>query len=198
MIGLYLPGSSPLHRSPAPAKLIGLLALTTAMLALRSSATVALGALIVAAGYAVARVPLAVLWQQLRPLRWFIVVLVILQWWTSGPASAVVVTGTLVVTVLAAALVTLTTRLSAMLDVLESALAPARRFGFDPGRVALVLALTIRAIPVLAATADQVSEARRARGLQRSPRALLVPLVLRTLSHADRLGEALVARGVDD
>lgn len=198
MIGLYLPGTSPLHRWPAPAKLLALLAGTTVLVWARSPLTVLAGGLMVLAGYAVARIPPQVGWQQLRPMRWFVVVLVALQWWTSGPRSAVVVTGSLVVTVLAAALVTLTTRLSAMLDVLESLLRPARRLGVEPDRVALVLALTIRAVPVLAATAQDVGAARRARGLQRSPRALLVPLVLRTLRHADLLGEALVARGVDD
>ena len=68
----------------------------------------------------------------------------------------------------------------------------------DPDRVALVLALTVRAVPVLAGTYAQARDARRARGLERSPRALLVPLVLRTMRHADQLGEALAARGVDD
>jgi biotin transport system permease protein len=61
-----------------------------------------------------------------------------------------------------------------------------------------VLALTIRAVPVLTATFEQARDARRARGLERSARALLVPLVVRTVRHADQLGEALVARGVDD
>jgi biotin transport system permease protein len=198
VIGLYRTGTSPLHRCPVAAKLLVLLAGTTLLVWVRSPSTVHVGALLVLAGYVVARIPPGVAWQQLRPMRWFVVVLVALQWWSAGPRSAVVVTGSLVVAVLAAALVTLTTRLSAMLDVLESVLRPARRFGIDPDRVALVLALTIRAVPVLAATAQQVGEARRARGLQRSPRALLVPLVLRTLRHADQLGEALVARGVDD
>lgn len=198
MIGLYLPGTSPLHRCPAPVKLVALVVGTTALLGARSPLGVLVGAVLVSAGYALARVPARVAWQQLRPLRALVVVLVPLQWWTTGPRSAVVVTGSLLVAVLAAALVTLTTRLSAMLDVLEQALAPARRLGVDPARVALVLALTVRAVPVLAATAQDVGDARRARGLQRSPRALLVPLVLRTLRHADLLGEALVARGVDD
>nr|WP_284287061.1 energy-coupling factor transporter transmembrane component T [Angustibacter aerolatus] len=58
--------------------------------------------------------------------------------------------------------------------------------------------LTVRAVPVVAGLLDDVRDARRARGLERSPRALLVPLVVRTVRYADRLGEALVARGVDD
>ena len=61
-----------------------------------------------------------------------------------------------------------------------------------------MLALAVRSVPVLARLAGEVGQARRARGAERSVRALAVPLVLRTVRHADRLGEALAARGVDD
>ena len=198
MIGLYHPGSSPLHRAPAVVKLLALLIGTTALVVVRSPAAVGVAAAVVLAFASVARIPAHLAWQQIRPLRWFVLVLAPLQWWSGGARAAVVVVGTLLVSVLGAAVVTLTTRVSAMLDVIERAAGPLRRFGVDPERGALVLALTIRAVPVLASTAGEVVEARRARGLQRSPRALLVPLVVRTLRHADRLGEALVARGVDD
>ena len=198
MIGLYHPGSSPLHRAPAGVKLLALLVGTTALVLVRSPAAVGVAAAVVLTFVAVARLPAQLAWRQVWPLRWFVVVLVPLQWWTGGAPAAVVVVGTLIVSVLGAAVVTLTTRVSAMLDLIERGTEPLRRFGVDPERVALVLALTIRAVPVLAATAGEVGDARRARGLQRSPRALLVPLVVRTVRHADRLGEALVARGVDD
>ena len=198
MIGLYHPGSSPLHRAPAAVKLLALLVGTTALVVVRSPAAVGVAAAVVLAFVAVARLPAQLAWRQVWPLRWFVVVLVPLQWWSGGARAAVVVVGTLVVSVLGAAVVTLTTRVSAMLDLIERGTEPLRRFGVDPERVALVLALTIRAVPVLAATAGEVGDTRRARGLQRSPRALLVPLVVRTVRHADRLGEALVARGVDD
>ena len=198
MIGLYHPGSSPLHRAPAAVKLLALLVGTTALVVVRSPAAVGVAAAVVLASVSVARLPALLAWRQVWPLRWFVVLLVPLQWWSGGTRAAVVVVGTLVVSVLGAAVVTLTTRVSAMLDLIERGTEPLRRFGVDPERVALVLALTIRAVPVLAATAGEVNDARRARGLQRSPRALLVPLVVRTVRHADRLGEALVARGVDD
>jgi biotin transport system permease protein len=61
-----------------------------------------------------------------------------------------------------------------------------------------VLALTIRAIPVVSGLAQDVVEARRARGVERSARAFAVPLVIRSVRYADRLGEALAARGVGD
>jgi biotin transport system permease protein len=198
MIGLYRPGSSWLHRAPAGLKLAVLLVGTATLVALRSPSAVAVAAVLVLVGYGLAGLGPAILLAQLWPLRWFLVVLVPFQWWAGGWRAVVVVVGTMVVTVAAAGLVTLTTRVTAMLDVCVRVLGPARRLGVDPERVALVLALTVRAVPVLADTFAQARDARRARGLERSPRALLVPLVLRTLRHADRLGEALVARGVDD
>jgi biotin transport system permease protein len=68
----------------------------------------------------------------------------------------------------------------------------------NPERVALVLALAVRSVPVVAGLARDVQEARLARGAGRSVRAFAVPLVIRTVRYADRLGEALAARGVDD
>ena len=198
MIGLYLPGTSPLHRASAGLKLLLLVSLTTAVVAVREPWAVLVAAVVVAAGFAVARLGPRPLFAQIWPLRWFALFLVPLQWWTGGWRAVAVVVGTLVVTVAAAGLVTITTRVSDMLDVLERALTPLRRFGVAPERVSLVLALAVRAVPVLAGTYGEVRDARRARGLERSARALLVPLVVRTVRHADRLGEALAARGVDD
>jgi biotin transport system permease protein len=53
-------------------------------------------------------------------------------------------------------------------------------------------------VPVVVGIAEEVRDAQRARGLRGSPRAYAVPLVIRALRHADALGEALAARGVDD
>jgi biotin transport system permease protein len=198
VIGLYRPGTSLLHRAPAGLLLGLLLVGTTALVLVRRPLAIAVAALVVVAGYALAAVPAPVALAQLWPMRWFVVLLVPLQWWSGGWRQVVVVVGTMLVTVAAAALVTLTTRVSDMLDVCVRLGRPLRGLGVDPERVGLTLALTVRAVPVLADTFAQARDARRARGLERSPRALLVPLVLRTLRHADRLGEALAARGVDD
>lgn len=198
MIGLYRPGASWLHRLPAGAKLLTLAAGLSALVAVRSVTAVVVGAAVVAGLHALARVPARVAAAQLWPLRWVVVALVPFQWWAGGWRAAVVVVGTMLVAVGAASVVTLTTRVTEMLDVLTAVLGPLRRVGVEPGRVGLLLALTVRTVPVLAATFTEAGDARRARGLERSPRALLVPLAVRTLRHADRLGEALAARGVDD
>jgi len=198
VIGCYTPGTGWLHRLPAGWKLLGLAVLATVLVAVRHPATVAGAVVAVLAVTVAARIPIGILLAQVRPLRWVVAVLVPFQVWTTGWENAVVIVGTLVVTVAAAGLVSTTTRVSEMLDVLGRALRPLRRLGVDPDRVSLLLALAIRAVPVLTETAQQVNAARRARGLERSPRALLVPFVIRSIRHAHQLGEALAARGVDD
>jgi biotin transport system permease protein len=198
VIGLYRPGTSAVHRAPAGLKLLVLAVGAVVLVLVRSPLAVLVSLLVVALGYLTAGFAPRELLSQVWPLRWVVVLLAAFQWWTAGWEAAVVVVGTLLVLVAAAGLVTLTTRTMALLDLLERLLQPARRVGIDPERVSLLLALTIRALPVLVTTLADVRDARRARGLERSPRALLVPVVLRTMRHADRLGEALVARGVDD
>ena len=194
----YQPGTSLLHRSGAGVKLLGLLVFSTLLVALQSPVVVLAGALLVATLYGIAGFGARTLVGQVWPLRWFVLFLVPFQWWTAGWRAVVVVVGTLVVAVVGAALVSLTTRVTDLLDVITRLLQPARRIGVDPDRVALLLALTIRAVPVIAATLQEARDARRARGLERSTRALVTPVVVRTIRHADRVGDALAARGIDD
>lgn len=196
--GLYSPGDSLLHRLGAGTKLLGLAALLTALVLAASVEAVAAGLVVALVGYAVAGVGWRVAVAQVWPLRWFAAVLVGLQWWLAGPVTALVTVGSLVVAVALAGLVTVTTRVSAMLDVVARLAAPLARVGVDPDRVGLVLALGIRAVPVVAGLAGEVREAHRARGLPPDPRTYAVPLVVRTLREADAVGEALAARGLDD
>jgi biotin transport system permease protein len=197
-LGLYQPGGSLLHRAPAGAKLAGLALLAVGVLRITAVATLGMvfGATLAAA--ALAGLPWRVWLAQLSPVCWFAVPLLVFQWVTAGQHRALMVVGQLVVLVSLAALVTLTTRVSAMLDAFEAALGPLRRIGVSPSRVALVLALTVRCVPMVAQTYAETREAQRARGLERSPVALVVPLVIRLLKKADAIGEALSARGLDD
>jgi biotin transport system permease protein len=198
LLGAYLPGDSPVHRAPAGVKL-AVLGAGLLLLAVRPGPVpVLVGAGVVLALAALARVGPRPLAAQVRPLLWLLVPLAALQLWLSGPAVALTVAGGLLVAVAAAGLVTLTTRTEALLDALVAGLRPLRRAGVDPERVALVLALAVRTVPVLVGIAREVQQARAARGAERSVRAFAVPFVIRSLRHADRLGEALEARGVDD
>jgi len=194
----FRPGTSLLHRTGAGVKLLGLLVFSTVLVALRSPVTVLVCFAVVVGLYAVGGFGVRTLASQVMPLRWILLLLLPFQWWTAGWQVAVTVVGTLAVAVVGAALITLTTRVTDLLDVIARLLEPARAFGVDPERVALLLALTIRAVPVIAGTLHEARDARRARGLEHSTRALVTPMVVRTIRHADRVGDALAARGVDD
>lgn len=198
MIGLYVAGESLLHRARPGVKLLALLALTTLLVALPRVSVVAVGAVLVAVVALAAGLGVRGLARLLWPLRWMVLVLTPLQVWLAGWEHAGVVVGGLVVAVTAAGVVSATTRVADMTDALMRGLRPLRRLGVDTERVGLVLALTIRAIPVVTDALRLVREARRARGMRLTPDTLLAPLLVRTIRHADRVGEALAARGVDD
>jgi biotin transport system permease protein len=84
-----------------------------------------------------------------------------------------------------------------MLETLERALQPLRRFGVSPARLGLLLSLTLRFIPLLATWLREIQEAQRVRGLDRNTFAVLVPLLVKTLRTADTLAEAIDARCFD-
>ncbi|MEV0313635.1 biotin transport system permease protein [Nonomuraea fuscirosea] len=198
LLGAYVPGSSPLHRLPAGVKLAGLAVACTVLVLLGSPAALGVAAVVVAGLYALSRVSLAAAWAQVKPVRWFAVALFGMQWLFVDLQGALSTVLRVVLAVALAGLVTLTTRASAMMAALERCLSPARFVGLDPFRVSLLLSLTIRSVPVVAELATRVREAQRARGVERSVRAFAVPLVVGSLRHADALGEALSARGLDD
>lgn len=198
MIGLYRPGTSLVHRLSARWKLLLMFAAILGLLTLHRPWQLGGAALVVAGAYALAGIPARVVLRQLWPLRWLLLIIAVLQLVINGWASAVLVCGGLLISMAIAALVTLTTRVTDILDVCQQLLRPLSRLGIDPDRIGLVLAMTIRCIPVVADIVDQVSQARKARALGFSVIALVVPVVVRALRSADAMGDALIARGFDD
>ncbi|HEX6151640.1 energy-coupling factor transporter transmembrane component T [Nocardioides sp.] len=198
LIGAYQPGTTFLHRMPAGAKLVAMAVISLATVVYRSPATsVALLGVVVAL-LAVARVRLALLVRTLRGLLVVMVLITTFQVWQQGWQHAVTVVGALVGLILLATVLTVTTAVDEMLDTITRALGPFRRFGVDPDLVALAFSLMIRGIPTTIDLASETRQAAMARGLERNPRALVTPMVLRTVAHARATGEALHARGVGD
>jgi biotin transport system permease protein len=197
-LATYAPGTTVVHRLPASLKLSLLAALGVALAVLDRwwQPLVLLGALL--ACCAMARLPMAGSLALLRPLLWIFIAVGIFHAVTSGWQAVFDVLVSLIDLVLAAGLVSHTTSMTELTDVLLRLLRPLRRFGVAPERVALLISLSVRSVPVILALAQEVRDAQRARGLGRSARAFAVPLLVRSLRHADALGEALVARGLDD
>jgi biotin transport system permease protein len=197
VIGVYVPGSSPLHRLGAGVKLMLLAAsvIVVAMLPEWWMAAIALG--VAVALFAVAGIPWRVAVRQLVPVLWILAIAAPLNAMFSGWESALAMSMRVSAFVALAAVVTLTTRVSAMLDAMQRALRPLGD-RVDADRIGLVLAMTVRAVPLMVEIVRAVLEARRARGAEGSIRAIAVPVVVRALQTADGMGEALIARGVDD
>ena len=198
IFGLYRPGSSLLHACPAGVKLALLVVAGIGSVLVRGPLPALAAVVLVLVLYAVAGFGPRTLWGQLRPLLVLVVLLGGFQLLVDGPARAVTVVGVLLALILLAALVTLTTRTVELIDVVVRVARPLGRVGVDPERLGLALALGVRSVPVVLGLARRVREAQLARGLGASPRAFAVPLVVRSLRHADALAEALAARGLDD
>ena len=197
-LGAYLPGTGPLHRLRPGAKLLGLFAFATLAIATGGVAWT-LGLLAVAILLAVvAGLRGRALWRTTRGFLLIGIPLFAFQAWQHGWERGVTSVGDLLALILAASAVTASTAVDDMLDTVTWALGPLRPLGVDPERVALAFSLVIRAIPSILGIARETGDAARARGLERSPRARLVPMVVRSVSHAQLTGQALAARGIGE
>ena len=199
MLGLYLHRESVIHRLPAGAKLGGLLLVTIIVLALPGAWGAAAAGLIGVAVLAAARLPAG---RVLKELRAPVVMLTLLFGFQAlltggGWEETAVAVARFAALILLATLVTLTTRVMDMVDLFERLFGLLRPVGVNPAKMALMLALTIRFIPLLGEQVREVRMAQRARGVERNIAALFVPLLVKILTMADDLAAALEARGYD-
>lgn len=195
MLTLTSPVETPLHRVPAWAKLLALALFTAGLFLVQTWPPLAMAGLIVLGlhgmgGADFARHAL----RMLRPVWPFVVVVALWHLWTQATAAGVVIVLRMVTVVAAANLVTMTTRLSDMISVIEGL---ARPFGplLPPRRLALAIALVIRFIPVMSERLALLAQAFRARSPRRPSWRILAPAALAALDDADHVAEALRARG---
>jgi len=202
-LALYVPRASPVHRAPAGGKLLALAGLSVLVFAVPTLPMVG-GALtaVVVLGLFVARLPAAALARQARAVLWWLVGLFVLHWMLTDLATGAVTVIRLLTLVLAAAVVTATTRVTAMVAVVERICRPLEWVGVRPARIGLVIAMALRFIPLITERADRIREAQAARGgTVRGIRGLtttVVPLLVQVLQLAHTVSEALDARGADD
>jgi biotin transport system permease protein len=193
--GVYVAGESWLHRMSAGIKVVGLFGAVLLVLLARTPLAAGAALLVSVLMLASARLPWPAVRGGLRGLSILLVVVFLAQWWAEGPLEAAIGLGRVAASVLLAWTVSMTTRVSAMLAVLEAGLGPLRVLRVSPERAALTVALAIRCVPMLLDAVRQADDARLARGARRSVSSLAVPVVIRSLRMADGLGEALAARG---
>lgn len=198
-LGLYLNHASPIHRLGTGAKVlfvIAFLLLTGIFVDTWTGGVITLAVVVVL--YAVAKVPVKIAFRQLRGALILLVFLCLLLWWRSGWMEALTTFLTLTAAVALAILLTLTSRVSDIMDALTRALRPFARFGLPVDTIALALSLTLRMIPLQVMAVSEVLEARKARGAAGSIVAFGVPVVIRSINRAKAMGDSLIARGEGD
>ncbi len=193
MISFYYPGNSPLHKLPAGLKLLGLILLGTFVFQISQITTLLGMGGILALLFVIGRIPFHMAYRQLRPALFLLIAIFIAQYFIEGIAVATFVVLRFAILILAAGLVTVTSRVSDMVAAIEMSLKPFSRW-ISVAKVSLAITLAIRFIPVLGEIIHEVKDAQKARGLERNILAVLIPVVIRTLKMATEVAEALDAR----
>jgi biotin transport system permease protein len=198
LLASYVPGTSVIHRSPLWLKFLlvlgcGMASFLIADWAVAAGVLALMCAVFLLSGAGAARLVRAV-----RPVVPVLLAIGLFQWWQLGGPTAARIVLNVLVCVVAASLLTATTPVQALLDGVASLARPFRRFGADPERFALTIAIMLRSIPFIAGAYAGVRDSARARGLERNPRALVLPVFITTVAFARQTGEALAARGLGE
>jgi biotin transport system permease protein len=197
MLGLYIERNSAIHALAPGVKMLVLALSAVALIAVDDWRI--LGAILAAvlALFAVARLPAREVAAQLRPVLFLGLFFFVIHWLLVSWQSGLVTVLRFTILVSLAVLITLTTRISDMVDALESGLRPLRVLGVNPAKVSLMISLAIRFVPLLIDLVREIQAAQRSRGLERSVTAVAVPLIVKTLRMASVLTDAIDARGYD-
>lgn len=132
---------------------------------------------------------------RLRGLWPFIAVVMIWHSLTKDTTLGATISLRLLNAVAMANLVTLTTKLSDMITVVQWMTTPLRRFGLRTKQLELGIALVVRFTPVLAYKGMQLADAWRARSGKRPKWQTIVPLAVLAIDDAEYVADAIKARG---
>ena len=196
MLTLLSPHQTPWHKWPAGGKMAALFGAMIVVFAISAPWAMALALFLVCALYGAGGIGFCREGlRHLRPLLPFLLMVGLWHLYLGEWAQGALVLLRLTTAVAAANLVTLTTRLSDMIAVIEGLLKPLHRLGLRPKPIALAIALMIRFIPVMLARMGQLAEAWRARSPRRPGPQLILPATLAAFDDAEQVAEALRARG---
>lgn len=204
LVAGYVPGTSVVHRLPLGIKailllLVAVFCLGSPFISVRAGVITTTVTLVAVVGcHFLAGLSWPRMWRAVRLMLVFLILIAGYQWWQHGPLVAWQVIASIVATVLASNILTASTPVDELLDGLAALVQPLRRFGADPERFSLTVALMLRSIPYVIGAFADVRDAARARGLERNLMARSLPVVIATVAYARATGDALSARGLGE
>jgi len=195
VISIYLQGDSWLHQTPAGLKLL-VVAVASLLLFQIKAPLVFMGCLagVIGCYASLGREGLARL-AMLRGLTVLLAILLILHWVSGTLWEGVSVILRLVVLILAANLVSITTRMDDMLEAVVPLFKPLEWIGLSARKPALCVALVLRFAPYMMQIFSRMREAYQARTGAKNSWKLIPPLAIQCLRMSDNVADALQARG---
>ena len=220
-IGMYVPGTSWLHRLDPRAKLLIIVLLSILLFSINSAFMLVLVMGLVIFGYLSAKIPLSSLRMIAGPVLFissFTLIANAIAW--GGISADISLFGIgisyagalrgfyfmlrLLTLVSVTSLLTLTTSPVSLTDAITNILSPLRVFKVPVDDIALVFSIALRFIPTIADEADRIVTAQTARGAQFSSGGLLtrikawipvlIPLLVQLFRRADNLAIAMESR----
>ncbi|MCH2078789.1 MAG: energy-coupling factor transporter transmembrane protein EcfT [Rhodobacteraceae bacterium] len=196
MISLTSPVRTIAHGWPAGTKLLGLYVATALLFAIESLLVQGLVFTFVSLLYALpGKAFLVAGMRQLKLLLPFVLIVGLWHLWTNEYELGASIVLRILSAVGLANLVTMTTRLSDMVDVVAKITKPLRWLGLNSRVLELAIALVIRLTPVLVERGGQLTQAWKARSRHAPNWRIILPFTVLALDDADRVAEALRARG---
>jgi biotin transport system permease protein len=196
MISLTSPIKTKAHAWPAGPKLAGLCVITFGLFFIEDVYLHVLFLTAVLGLYALpGRVFLNAGLRLLRLLWPFILIVAIWHIMIAEFAEGATVILRLMTAVALANLVTMTTRLSDMTDVVKWLAKPLEVFGLRSNVLEMAIALVIRMTPVLIQKGGMLTDAWRARSRRRVGWKIVLPFTILAIDDAEQVSEALRARG---
>lgn len=192
----YIAGRSVIHTTQPLIKILLLfLACSTLFIWETWLVLLAVGILLFAF-FLIAKIPRTEIRNALQPAFWLLLMIFLIQIYLNSVEIAAYVILRFIVMILAASLLTLTTKTSALILAIETGLV---KFLSPKAAesISLAFSLCFRFIPMVRQIFEEVREAQRARGHSRNWRALITPTIVRTLKSADEISQAITARSID-
>jgi biotin transport system permease protein len=197
LTSLFVEGNSVMHRLGVRAKLALLLVVGLGLYFVSNPVALALAMLVTGGLYLSTGLRLGEALLRVRPVLFTIAILGLFNVVLLSPAEALSTTLRLLAILFLAAAITATTTIAAFMAVITALARPLERMGLmKAADVGLAFGLVLRFVPEIAARHEALKEAHAARGIPIKLSRMLGPLIISTLKDADRIAEAIDARGI--
>ncbi len=222
-IGRYIPSHSPVHRLDPRTKIIAVLIISLSIFLLKNLWSYFLLAIFLLAVILIAHLSIKFVLRGLVPLLWIIIFTFLLHLLLTpgtimtsfgplkiseqGLSLGTFIVLRLIFLILIASLLTLTTSPEKLTRGLEFLLSPLKVVGISSHKIAMMMTLSLRFVPLLFEEMDKLIKAQKSRGSDFSHKnpikriqaiiPILVPLLVNLFRRADEFAQAMESRAYD-